>query len=583
MFEKIIGWYSDMKEIYGQIVNEITKTMEIPPQSDRFIDIFTMSHTQRLENQSFVINVSADVPCDEYIVVFHCGDQEFFNIDHKSAPVSELTDVEECLQLVNKLTKTQIFLVISGSVIPLEIQSIFGSPQVHALYFFRNNQLQYPINKRKVRGLFDNQEMLSERLYNDILFYREHFNHTSRIDIFSTIERTGNIISQLNNQQIAFLIYNLFINILPQIPFLEFKLEDLTKICDTLFHNQGENIAYYVNQLQKETSEVIAFAQDPRFSQIVSRLLHLDRLNELLILQKPLVDIQKRVLKSVEIFSTDTVYFARIISTDTFEKMKRSTGELISIGTFILATKSLLTPRTIARKTADNGLISILFQIDVVKDTRLLEIDFGRVIFPFGSVFHLESINQALDGVWYIKIYPADLEFRFIKEQLQFEMEIPLTWLTYGNYLHFFKKSDQAKTYFEFLLKTLPVEHVDRPSIYNNLALIYTMENEDDERTKAEKMFDNALQCTQAMKSNSTISEYKDQTYIEIPTANVTLPQTVIDHSTVLASIADVYYRKGDYKLALDHYKQAFELSTDLRCRSYYQKMIETVKKDIEM
>ncbi len=488
MFEKIVGWYSDMKEIYGQIINDISKTMEILPQSDRFIDIFTMSHTQRLDNRSFVINISADVPCDVYIVAFHCNDQEFFNIEQKSAFASEFTDVEECLQLVNKLTTTQIFLVISGNVIPSKIESIFGSPQIHAIYFFRNNQLKYPINKRKVRGLFDNQEVLFERLDNDISFYREHFNHTSRIDIFSTIEHTGNIISQLKHQQIAFLAYNLFINILPQIPLLEFKLEDLTKICNNLFPNNGNEIAQYVKQLYEESDEVKNFDQDPKFSQIILKLHQSNRLNELFILQKPLIDIQKNVFESIKTSKTVNVYISKLISNDTLKTLERSIDELVSIGIFILATKSLLTARTIARKIADNGLIPVLFHIEVVEGTRLLEIDLDRVILSLGSIFRLESVNLAPDGVWYVKMKSADSKFRFIEEQIQLETEVPLSWLTYGKYLFFFNEFEQAKTYFELLLEKLPAEHTDQLSINNNMASICAMENRKNEISQAEKM-----------------------------------------------------------------------------------------------
>jgi len=334
--------------------------------------------------------------------------------------------------------------------------------------------------------------------------------------------------------------------------------------------------------LYEEVDQVKNLDQDPRFSQIVLRLHHLDKLNELFILQKPLIDIQKRVFEPVDICTMDAVYLTKIISNDTLEIVKSSCGEFVSIGIFILATKSLLTARSIARKVANNGLISVLFEIEVVEGTYLLEIDSNRVIFRFGSVFRLESISQAPDGVYYVKIIPVDSEFQSIKQQLQFETQVPLSWLTYGNYFYFLKQHQQAKDYFEYLLEQLLSEHIDRPSIYNNMALIYTMENGKGEKMKAEEIYADALKCAQSVKSNSIVSEHKDHSYNVIPTATITLPKTSIDRSTVLGSIGDVYYHKGDYKLALDHYKQALELSTDLHSRSYYEHMIVTVKQDIE-
>ncbi|CAF1401290.1 unnamed protein product [Adineta steineri] len=365
-------------------------------------------------------------------------------------------------------------------------------------------------------------------------------------------------------------------------PLLDLKLEDLANICNTLFPNQGKEITHYVDKLHKESDDVKNFVLDPKFSQIVLNLHQSNQLNELLTLQKPFVDIQKRVSESVEISTMKTVYLTRIISSDTLKIIKSGSGKFIGIGMFILATKSLCIARTIARMLADNGLISILFQIEVIEGTRLREIDPYRVIFRLGAIFRLESINLAPDGVWYVRIKSADSEFRMIKQQLQFETDVLLSWLTYGNYLYFLKQSQQAKAYFEYLLNNLPLEHIDRPSVYSNMALIYTKENEKPEKTKAKKLYDDALKCATSIDSNSKINECRDQTCIEILTAAVPSSETEIDRSIVLGRMADVYYQTGDYKSALDHYKQALHLSADSQYRSYYQHMIITVSKCIK-
>ncbi|CAF1299501.1 unnamed protein product [Rotaria sordida] len=231
--------------------------------------------------------------------------------------------------------------------------------------------------------------------------------------MFATDEHEQMSISHLNDNQIAFLTYNLFIDILPKAPSLEFKLEDLENICGVLFENKGKEPALYISQLHEGSDITKNTVQDPEFSQIVLRL---------------------------------------------------------------------------------------------------------------------------------------------------------------------HQRSQQAKAYFEYLLDKLPPEHTDRSSIYNNMALIYAMQNE---KTKAEKTYDEALKFAQSVKSDSAVIEYKDQTCIINPTANVTLPKTSIDHSTALGNIADIYYHKGDYKSAVEHYKQALELSTDLQCRAYFQQMIVTLRKSI--
>jgi tetratricopeptide (TPR) repeat protein len=281
---------------------------------------------------------------------------------------------------------------------------------------------------------------------------------------------------------------------------------------------------------------------------------------------------------SIETSKLVTVYLSKIISNNTLETMKSSSGELISIGIFIFAIKSLLTARTIARRMADNGLISVLFQIDVVEGTRLLEIGFDRVMLHLCAVFRLQSINLAPDGVWYARLTSADSDLQFIKEQLQLNIEAPLSWLTFGNYLYFLRQSRQGKTYFDYLLNKLLEKHMNQSSIYCDAALSYPMEVKENEKSIVENECDEDLKCIQSAKPNPTVNEYEDQAGIVIQVTNATLPKTNIDRSTVLSNIADVYYQMKDYKLALEYYEQALKSSENSYWRSHFQQRIVTVK-----
>ena len=256
MLEKINGYYEDINEIFQQIVNDIMITTERSLRSNPSLDFFTILHTQRLENEFFVIRLLNGVSIDELIVIFHYDSPRHFHIDRRTTPTSEFTDVNECIRIINEQQQSHIFLIISGGMIPLEIQSCFHFPQIHAIYFFGTNFIKDSINKRKVRGFFNNQKDLSDQLYQDIAFYWESDTHTSRFDIFPTVEHTEKVISHLNYQQIAFLRWNLFIDMLTQVPLLNFKEQDLTEMCDTLFPNKSKEFADYVRQLREEADEI---------------------------------------------------------------------------------------------------------------------------------------------------------------------------------------------------------------------------------------------------------------------------------------------------------------------------------------
>ena len=432
----------------------------------------------------------------------------------------------------------------------------------------------------------DKVEDLFEQLHKDIQFYQEQHIHTSRIDIFSRMKQKQKLIPQLTDKQSTFLTYNLLMDILPLVPILEFTLEDITKICEILFPNQSTQIAHYINQLQNENYHTMSFIQDPIFSQIILRLHQIDKINELFLLQKQFVDIGKQLYESAAISTLDSVYISRIVTNDTLKMMQSSIDEYISTGIFVLATKSLLTARTIARKLVDNGLLSILFHIEIIKTTRLLNIDFDRVLFHPGVVFRLKSIDRAPDDVFYVTLKPADKEFYFIKEELQFEIDVKLSWLTYGNYLYFLNRFKDGEAYFNYLLDKLSSEHFYVSAIHNNMGLLYIKKYEEKEEKDKEHYFNRAdttfsaiFEKVNLINTSSTIRRNVNQLITELSTIDSVPTFTTIDYATVIGHIADLDYIDKRYKKAMESYMKALELSTDGRACRYYQKMILTIKK----
>lgn len=536
-FEKITGCYSHLNEIYEDIIIDITKAEETQLDYSRACDNFTMAHTQLLENQYSVMKAS--VVCDECIIILYLSDQRISNFDQKSVSVDEFTDTDECIRAINTRTQSQVFFVIVDAINQSQIQSIFDLPQIYRIYFFSTADIKCSGN-RKVAGLFAVQEDLIKQLYEDLSFYQQQYTHTSRIDIFPTIEYSQRMISRLDDQQIAFLRYKLFMDILPQMPLLTFDLDELTTICSTLFPTVDENTTHCINQLQESVADIMNYTEDPRFSQILLRLHKLDKLNGLFMMQKSLSDIKRRISQSNATTETVTVYASKLISNETLGRMKCGSGALISIGIFTLATKSLLTARTIARKMVKNGLVSVLFQIDVIQGTRRLKIDSNRTIHDLDAVFCLQSFDLAPDDVWYARVTSADTNYQYVKEQIQFAVGAPLSWLTFGNYLHFLNRPEEGKDYFDYLLKKLHNEY---------LALSFPCDEG-------------------AFAHQTTIHENQ----------NVTSLMANMHRSTILSSIADVYYQMESYEEALNYYEQALESSMDLCSCSYYQQKILTVK-----
>ena len=50
-----------------------------------------------------------------------------------------------------------------------------------------------------------------------------------------------------------------------------------------------------------------------------------------------------------------------------------------------------------------------------------------------------------------------------------------------------------------------------------------------------------------------------------------------LDNITILNKIAEIYYREGDYEMALAYYRRARDTAIDASSRHFYQAKIETV------
>jgi tetratricopeptide (TPR) repeat protein len=184
------------------------------------------------------------------------------------------------------------------------------------------------------------------------------------------------------------------------------------------------------------------------------------------------------------------------------------------------------------------------------------------LFFPFGSTFRICSIDQSLDGVWYVKlIYTIDKDLQIVKEQLEYEVNQPLNWLTFGHFLRVLKLIDEAKEYYSFWLRTLSIDHPDLISIHHHLGIFYAEINED---SKALDHMNKVLQFTRPIISEVPHHDQhfgKDEECIT----------STVNQTTIFANIADIYNKIGKHQMALEFYEKALVTTTDQRYRRQFQ------------
>ncbi|CAF4705194.1 unnamed protein product, partial [Rotaria sp. Silwood2] len=193
----------------------------------------------------------------------------------------------------------------------------------------------------------------------------------------------------------------------------------------------------------------------------------------LLDIQQILMTIDEHFSNVLPTTSSSVVYRVQLLREQDLKPIQENVNQLITFHTYLLTTQDLLTARTIARQAAHRGLLVIIFQIDIPKRAYVLELNNNRLLFRFGIIFRIKSIDLEPDDVWYAELKYTNSEFQSIQEQLQFQVGEQLTWLTLGNYLSILNHFNEAKSYYEYLINKLPENHQALPSIYNNMGLIF--------------------------------------------------------------------------------------------------------------
>jgi tetratricopeptide (TPR) repeat protein len=224
----------------------------------------------------------------------------------------------------------------------------------------------------------------------------------------------------------------------------------------------------------------------------------------------------------------------------------------------------------VARHNADTGLNAVLFEIEVTQSTKVFDFhEDNCLLFPVGSTFHISSIDRALDGVWYVKlIYTIEQDLPVIIEQLQYEVDQPLNWLTFGHFLRALELEDEAKGYYNFWLRTLVVP--DKFSIHHHLGMLHAEIGED--LTALDHM-NEVLGSDQPI--NNEVKHY-DQQFVETEARNIL---SSVDLSTLFGNIADIHYIQNEHDKALDFYEKALRETTDQQCRRDFQYKHNVLKK----
>jgi tetratricopeptide (TPR) repeat protein len=584
-FQKITGCWTDYDllrtKIYGDIKSILSQSSPWPN-----IDLIERCHTQTLISSSKGSMVALDVVNVEkysnsnkrlHIVVLHCDNCILFHTDSRRFQLWEFSDVVGCVQHLEQMDVSSVFFIVSGEVNSIihDLKTITMLKQIYAIYLFVSITEAHELDEtilsyKNIGKLFDNLELLLNCLSADIKFYLEQPLYSPILYVFPSHENTKikNKMGLTESQE-NFAAFHLFVNHFREAPTTTYRNRDLYDCCFTLVENKldGEHAL----KILKTNKEQIFdwFVNVPFLSVIMNSLLQEQLPRNLLNIQQVLVAIDPHFAQVTLTISSSIVYWVQFLRKEDLKIIKANTNELITFHTYIFATKDLLTARTIARQATHRGLSVILFQIEVPLQTHVLELDNNRVMFRFGTIFRIQSINVAPDAVWYAELKHADSDFQSIEERLQLQMGEQLTWLTLGNYLCVLNHFDDAKDYFNYLTNSLPKDHKALPAIYNNIGLMFT-ELGDDEQ--ALKYYDLAENLINTISSNTADAQQRISFKTLSQSSDVGM---TVDCCTLYDKMAEVHLRQSEPEEALKYYRKALKLATDPLSRVQFEQKIK--------
>jgi hypothetical protein len=537
LYPKIRGSWNVMQDLEKQLNMDISSNLKQRAfQSITWNSLLSQICLQNL-NEELLIQISMkdepEILLEPVIIAaLQCSDLAISHPNQKSVLIQNFDDMTQCMDFILRETRS-VFLIVSVTCIPLfDFQRFSRFDKLQAIYVW-SKSLTTSISffqSSVIHGMFTEVDKLLKCLAEDICFFRQIKLRSFSFVTFKSIDMSQRISSQSNDEQNKFLRVYLLSKILSQMP--EIVNHPVCSAEDSL-----QNIKY------------------------IMRLINMCRLSASL---PDLLYIQRHITNSYkeQFVYPQVVYHADTVSTENLLILRQSCNQIFSNSTYIWATKSLMSARTVSRRIANTGLNAVLYEIETTQRTELFDFHIENyLLFPMGSTFRICSIDQAPDGVWYVKLnYTIEQDLEIIIQQLQYEVEQPLNWLTFGHFLQHLNFVDEAKEYYNFWLRILNVDHPDICSIHHHLGILHAVNKEDSE---AIEHMTTVLQLSRPI-NNETVSHKSPSSKDE---GSYTLP---INQGVIFGNIADMYDKLREHAKALEFYEKALAITTDQRCRRQF-------------
>lgn len=459
----------------------------------------------------------------------------------------------ECVKFLSTTTNQNVFMVASGSVGQQILPRIHKMPQLVAVFIFCADRSKYESlikTYSKVRGIFIDLSILCSSLQQTIRRREEDTIDISFLPPSSISDQNINQLSQ------SFMYTKLIKEILFELEYNDDSVKELVTYCRAKYLDNAKelkNLQTFSNEYNLQ-SPIYWYTCDSCVYKLVNWALR-DQEFDVIIrmaffichLHRSIEKLHAEQIKTLP--KQFTVYRGLNMSTEQFEKLKKTQGGLISFNNFLSTSEKKDVAMNFINENEKNAMsCGVLFIITVDSTNasapfaNLDKVSFFKakekeILFSMQTIFRINDIkyNDA-DAVWHVHLKltsESDQQLNKLIERMRVEIQGPTALYRLGVLLIKLGEFTKAEEVFDALLKRTS-NPLDRAQIHYQLGYI-----------------------------NDNLGHYDKSLHFYQSALNVYTERLSPDHQNIAScfnNIGLVYDNKKDYSNALAFYQKALTI-----------------------
>ncbi|CAF0845836.1 unnamed protein product [Adineta steineri] len=476
--------------------------------------------------------------------------------------VDVFTNLNGCIDFVNKLKNKKVFMIISKDLNAEIVQLIHNIPQIKSIYVFCDNHSDHQLwaeQYKKVKGVFTQIKNIYYSLNNEIRRNDECLITFSNISLDDTLPPGSN---QLNQ---SFMYSQLLKD-----TFLKIEDEDRTKEMKeliTFLRDEYANRNFelkLIADFEKNydcNSSVKWYSKELFIYSTLNTALRTQDIDIIVKMGFFIRDLHRQIVQlqsSTTNIIPSTVYRGqRMLSTE-FEKLKNSKGSLLSFNNFLSTSKDEAMPRALAESSSQVAcMIGILFEIKI--DPSNISSSFAaidgisqfpdeeEILFSMNTVFRIDDMQFIDNRLW--KVYltltsDTDEQLQRVIGSFRQELGVGTGQQQLAHLMMKLDKNDIAEKIYSELRKFTTTDN------WKELALIYNQLGSID---VAKGSYETAL------------SFFKKTADIEKQFLSANDPSLAVTYN----NIAETYHSMKNFSTALDFHGKALRIYQEYHPQNY--------------